>query len=70
LKYDIAALVDAVEKKYRVMVGTEWYAYVGNAMNTPVSDGERVARPHTWHGAEMFLYLLEQDRSQITCPSK
>ncbi len=42
LKQDIAALVDAVEKKYRVMVGTEWYGYVGNAMSTPVSDGERV----------------------------
>ena len=32
--------------------------------------GERIARPHTWHAAEMFLYLLGQDRSQLSCPSK
>jgi len=38
----LLALVEAVEKKYRVPVGTQWYGYVGNAMNTPVSDGERV----------------------------
>jgi len=39
---DLLPLVGAVEKKYRVPVGTEWYGFVGNAMSTPVSDGERV----------------------------
>jgi hypothetical protein len=38
----LGTFVEAVEKKYRVPVGTQWYGFVGNAMNTPVSDGERV----------------------------
>jgi hypothetical protein len=39
---DLLPLVGAVERKYRVPVGTEWYGHVGSAMSTPVSDGERV----------------------------
>ena len=39
---DLVRLVEAVQRKYRVPVGTEWYGFVGNAMGTPVSDGERV----------------------------
>ena len=38
----LKSFVEAVEKKYRVSVGTEWFGYIGNAMSTPVSDGERV----------------------------
>jgi hypothetical protein len=34
--------VQAVERKYKVPVATEWYGMVGNAMSTPASDGERV----------------------------
>ncbi len=41
-KPDFGALVGAVEKKYRVPVGTQWYGHVGLATSTPVSDGERV----------------------------
>ena len=39
---DLGALVAAVGRKYKVSVGTEWYGHIGNAMSTPVSDGERV----------------------------
>lgn len=38
----LKSFVEAVEKKYSVTVGTQWYGYIGNAMSTPVSDGERV----------------------------
>jgi hypothetical protein len=38
----LKSFVEAVEKKYSVPVGTEWFGYIGNAMSTPVSDGERV----------------------------
>ena len=39
---ELREFVQAVERKYRVPVATEWYGNVGNAMSTPVSDGERV----------------------------
>ena len=42
LRGALGALPAAVEKKYRVPVGTEWYGHVGLATSTPVSDGERV----------------------------
>ena len=38
----LKSFVEAVGKKYNVPVLTEWYGHIGNAMSTPVSDGERV----------------------------
>ncbi len=29
----------------------------------PVFAREKIAAPHTWHAAEVFLYLLEQSRA-------
>ena len=38
----LRTFVNAVERKYKVPVATEWYGHVGNATSTPASDGERV----------------------------
>lgn len=38
----LGSFIEAVGRKYKVSVGTEWYGHIGNAMSTPVSDGERV----------------------------
>lgn len=36
--------------------------YAGMAVIDPVFEREKTSVPHTWHAAEIFLYLLENSR--------
>ena len=39
--------------------------YEGMAIIDPVFVTQRTAAPHTWHAAEIFLYVLKQQRDPL-----
>lgn len=40
-------------------------AYAGMAVIDPIFEHERISVPHTWHAAEIFLYLLDGSAKSI-----